>query len=149
MDNRKQGYLDALSQKHNELLKMLELTKLAKFTAEGDEDQMANEAENFATLYERRAKSIENIQKLDKTLAKYKDLEDNKEVAAASKALIDKIKETARAITELDKKNTEISKKLMDFLKGNIKTIRDGRGISNAYSDVQGSSTGYHFDSSK
>jgi seryl-tRNA synthetase len=128
---------------------MLELTKLTKFTAEGDEEHLTKEAENFSTLYERREKIIEKIQALDKTLAKYKDLEDNKEAAEAGKALADKIKDTAKAIVELDKKNAEISKKLMDFLKGNIKTIRDGRGISNAYSDLQGSSSGYRFDSSK
>jgi len=150
MDDREQEYLDVLNQKLKALLTILKLTEQTKVTGEGDEDQLYQEAENYATLYERRANIITKIEEFDKIIANHinNGIEEDKKIAAESKTLADKMKSAVKSVTELDKKNMAASEKLMGFLKGNIKKMRDGRGVNNAYIDMQGASSGNYFDSS-
>ena len=149
MDDRKKEYLDVLNQKLDALTKVLNSTKRLKLTGEGESEQLEQEAEAFSSLYEQRANVITKIEKMDESLAQFKDLENDKQFAKVRQPVVDKIKKTAKAIAELDKKNIEISNKLMEFLKGNLKKIRDGRDINNAYTEDHVSTSGYHFDSTK
>jgi hypothetical protein len=146
MDDRKQKYLDILTKKLDALLKIHKSTRSIVITGEGDDDVLEVEADEFATLYDNRAKLIAEIEIFDKDLLQYKDLEDDEGLKKKKTPLIEKIRETAKAIVELDKKNIAASTKLMAYLKGNIKQIRDGRDISSAYSDTSGSMSGYYFD---
>jgi uncharacterized coiled-coil DUF342 family protein len=150
MDERKQEYLSEylslLTQKLDALLNMLETTSQLIITGEGDDEQLEKEATNFSSLYEKRAKVISKIQKIDRELTQRSDLEKDKSAAKASKPIIDKIKETAKALVEMDKKNIETAQKLTEFLKGNLKSIREGRDIANIYVDTDVSSSGYYFD---
>lgn len=139
----KENYLSILRQKLDALTKMLEATKRLDITAEGDDDNMVREAELYASLYEQRADMIVQIQKMDEALSLYKDLEEK--FAKASQPVLDKIKETARAMVELDKAHMEKSGKILQSLGLNLKKIRDGRDINNAYLDMSNTS-GYHLD---
>lgn len=144
MDGKKHSehseHLDTLKQKLEAMNMILKATKRLTFTGEGNEEQLEKEAELFSSLYEQRADVITKIQKMDEILTKY-----NTETPETIK-ITEKIKETAKAIVELDKKHVEISKKHMLFLRGNIKKIRDGRDINNAYVDDTVASSGYYFD---
>jgi len=146
MDNRRQEYMDILKEKSAVMANLLEATQSLEFSGEGDEEQLLQEAEFFSSLYEQRADVFVRIKMMDETLAEFKDLEDDIALAKISKPISDGIRETAKALVELDKKNIQASEKLMAFLKTNLKKIRDSRGASNAYSAAAGS-TGYHFDS--
>ena len=136
-------HLEILSQKQHELAKILNATKQLKLTGEGDDENMEREAELFTSLYEERADVIAKIQKMDEDLAQF---EDNWADDIAAQEIIAKIKETAKGIADLDKEHLVVSDKLMEFLKKNIKKIRNGRGVSSAYTDPE-SSSGYYFDS--
>jgi hypothetical protein len=149
MDDRRKEYLDILSRKLSALVKILDITDSYEFTGSGSDEHMEQEAESFASLYEERAEIITEIEKMDAALVPFKDLESDKKTVQAGKSVLNRIKETAKAITERDKKNMEISANLTAFLKGNLKKIRDGRDVSNAYTEAQRSSSGYYFDSTK
>ena len=136
-------YIDTLQEKLDTMTRILEATKLLELTGKGDEENLEREAELFSSLYEQRADVIINIQQMDEALGKYKA--DGTSDAKAKK-ITDKIKETAKAIVELDKKHIAASEKLTVFLRGNLKQIRDGRDVSGAYSDDAASTSGYYFD---
>lgn len=130
---------DLLKQKLDALIMILEATERLKLTGEGDDDKILQEAELFSSLYEQRAEVITKIQKLDEELSRHEEVK-------ADKKLLTKIKNTAEKIAELDKKNLEVSEKFKVFLQGNLKKIRDGRDVSNAYVDENLSTSGYYFD---
>ena len=143
----KDEYLDLLNQKLNHLLNMLKATEAEKLTGEGTQEQLAEEADRFSDLYERRASIITSIEEIDKALAsKQIDIESDKVFFAAFSEVSEKIKDTAKTLIELDKKNFEIASRLKEVLKGNIKKLREGRGINNAYSDLTNFSSGHYFD---
>jgi predicted AAA+ superfamily ATPase len=137
----------ALNQKLEALTNMLEATKRLKLTGTGSSDELEKEAEQFASLYEQRAEVVANIQQLDVRLGQYAVNGLGK--SPAQQAAEKKIRETAKAMVELDRQHLAASEKLKGFLKGNLKRIRDGRGISNAYTDILSAQTGYHFDRAK
>jgi citrate synthase len=145
MDDRKQEYLSLLNRKLDALANMLEATQMVQITGTGDDNQLEEEASSFSNLYEHRANIFEEIEKMDESLAQLKDLESDKEFAAACQSITDKMKNIVMEMMELDKKNIEASKKLTEFLKGHIKRIRDGR-VGNKYVDVGESTSGYYFD---
>ena len=132
------GHSDILKQKLEALVNILEATKLLEITGEGDEEQLEREAQLYSSLYEQRANVITKIQNMDEELAKFENVVPDKKISA-------KIAETAKAIVELDRKHLVDSEKLTAFLRGNIKKIRDGRDVSNAYGDHH-TTSGYHFD---
>lgn len=147
MDERKQEYLDTLKEKSQALIIMLEATERVIITGNGDDEQLMQEAEFISSLYEQRADVITRIQKMDETLAQLKDLEKDMALSKLCKPVTDKIKETAKAIVELDKKNIMASEKLTTFLKGGLKKVRDGRDVSSAYNiSTPAASTGHYFD---
>ena len=146
-DESKNEYLDLLNQKLEHLLNMLKATETEKFTGEGSQEQLEEEADRFSDLYEHRANIITSIEKIDEALGlKQMDSESDKAFSAARNEILEKIRETAKTLIELDKKNLEASKKITDFLKGNLKKMREGRGINTAYSDPSQSSSGNYFD---
>jgi hypothetical protein len=149
MDNRKQEYLNVLTQKFEALMKMLGATRLLKITGEGEDDDLVHEAELYSSLYEQRADMIAKIKEMDETLAQFKDIEQDKELLKASEPILKSISEAAKEMAELDKKHLETSKKLSLFLRGGLKKIRDGRDVNNAYTLDAFGSTGYRFDSTK
>lgn len=150
----KREYLAILNQKLDALTKMLEATKRLNLTGEGDEENLEREAELFTSLYEQRADVITKIQKMDEALERseyvvvglLEDLDKDKNFAKARQTIIDRLKETAKAMVDLDKQHLTMSENLMSFVRGNLKKIRDGRDASTAYTDTQGSTSGYHFD---
>ena len=147
MSDRKQEYVSTLEEKLQALIIMLEATERVIITGEGDDEQLYKEAEFISSLYEQRADVVSRIKKMDETLAELKYLEKDKALVKAVKPIEEKIKETAKAIVELDKKNIESSEKLAVFLKGGLKKIRDGRDVSSAYNiSTQAGSSGYLFD---
>ena len=148
MNERKQAYISVLREKSDIMLNLLEATTILEFSGEGDEEAVLQEAEVFSALYERRADIFSAIEKIDESLAEFIDLEEDLALAKTTKPIIDGIKETAKTLIELDKKNIQASEKIMTFLRNNLKKMRDSRGASNAYSAPTGS-TGYHFDSAK
>ena len=139
MDERSKRYADILKEKADALTDILNATKNLKITGIGDDDHLALEAELFSSLYEQREDIIAEIKKMDEDMAQYSDLPEDKKTTG-------KIAKIAKEIASLDKKNMEAGEKLASFLKGNLKTIRDGRGISTAYEEHHGSTSGYHFD---
>lgn len=144
MDYRKQQYMELLDNKLDAVLKMLKATKKLELTAKGTQDEMADEADRFSTLYEQRANIIAHIQKMDEGLADLKDLDTV--LAKEGSPIIDKIKAAAKELVELDKKNMAVSKELTEILRGNIKKIRTGRDINTAYVEAGGNVSGYYFD---
>jgi len=152
MDDRKQQYLDIINQKLDALHKMLEATKRLEISGEGEEDVLELEAERFSSLYEQRAEIFKRIEKMDEELAELKDLESPEtdeadEFVRTRKLIVDKIREMAKELAALDKEHIEASKKITAYLRTNLKQIRDGRDVSNAYTtDTHESSSGYYFD---
>jgi endonuclease III len=146
MEDSNQEYLKLLNKKLESLTNMLKATELETFTGEGDEEQIEAEADRFSGLYEQRANMIKIIERTDKTMASIKIKNNDKAFIKARQEITDKIKETAKAMVELDKKNVEASIKLTDFLRGNVKKMREGRGVSEAYTEF-GSSSGHFYDS--
>jgi C4-dicarboxylate-specific signal transduction histidine kinase len=151
-DSQKQ-YIDLLNQKLDALTKIFDITKNAVFT--GEEEHFEQEAENFAALYEKRANIIARIEKIEvrlSAIAKDCAIDDksskNKEFTKARKTIKDKATTIRDDILALDKNNTEISQKLMNFLKGGMKKLRDGKDISSKYVDAyqQYSTAGYYVD---
>jgi len=138
-DKMSTGHSDILKQKLNALVKIREATQRLEITGEGDEEQLEREANLYSSLYEQRADVILRIQKMDEELARFKNVKPDKDI-------LSKIAENAKAIVELDRKHLAASEKLMAFMKGSIKKIRDGRDVTNAYGAHQATS-GYHFDS--
>ncbi|MCL1988079.1 MAG: hypothetical protein FWG64_08950 [Firmicutes bacterium] len=134
-------YTDILTQKLQALTTIFDATKRIKFESTGSSEHMLQEIERFASLYEQRAEIIEKIKLLDEKLAKYKE-------TPADSKLIAKIKETAKAIADLDKVNIKVSEEYKVFLKGGLKKVRDGRDISIAYSDGDSwaNTAGHFFD---
>ena len=129
-----------LQDKLNALLEMLKLTKETVITGVGEDESLIEEVEAFAMLYDKRAVLITKIEELDAALPPMSDIKG---------PLVDKIRETAKVISDLDKSNTDAANRLMSFVKGNLKTIRNGRGINNAYVDSDEGLSGYYFDKSK
>ena len=139
MDDK--DHLGLLKQKLDALTKILEATRLMELTeGEVSEDDLEREVELFASLYEQRAEVIAKIQKMDEALARYKG------ESPASEKITGKIRDTAKAIFELDKKHIAASERLKASLSGNLKKIRDGRDVSNAYYDDGISTSGHYFD---
>jgi hypothetical protein len=149
LPSSKQEYLNLLNQKLELLLNMQSITQKAEFSGEGDEELLEMETERFVRLYERRAKLMTKIEQTDAALASYKNMESDKELARLRGSIEDKMKEAAKAVLEFDKRNMEFSSKFMLFVKGNLKKIRDGRGVNNAYTDIKGATSGYYFDKTK
>jgi hypothetical protein len=139
-------YLELLNNKLNLLAEMLKATEQETFTGEGSEEQIEDEAERFSALYEHRADIIESIKKIDEALVSIQIDKNDKAFSKSFNEITEKIKEVAKTMVELDRKNLKASKRLTDFLRGNVKKIRQGRGISAAYSDY-GSSSGNYYDS--
>ena len=131
---------DLLTQKLDALNTILAATKRLKITGEGDDEQLEREAELFSSLYEQRAEVIEQIQKLDK------EIEETSKGQEPDRKLLDKIRDTAKAIAELDRQHIAASEKLTVFLRGGLKQIRDGRDVSNAYGEDIGNTSGHYFD---
>ena len=147
MDGRKQEYLNILNQKLDSLLNMLKATQILQITGEGDDDNLVNEAELYSSLYEQRAEVIKKIEKMDEKLVQYDDIKDNADLVKARSPIIDKIKAAAKEMAELDKKHLESSKKLTKFLRDELKKIRDGRDINNAYNfEAYEALSGSYFD---
>jgi vacuolar-type H+-ATPase subunit I/STV1 len=147
MEDCNREYLELLNKKLESLTNMLKATEQEIFTGgDGDEEQINDEADRFAALYEHRANIIASIEKIDEALAAKQLDKNDKAFAKSHNEIAEKITNVAKALVELDKKNVKASKRLTDFLRGNVKKIRDGRGISVAYSDF-GSSSGNYYDS--
>ena len=136
-------HTELLNQKLDIITKIFEATKRLKISGEGSEEEIEQEISHFSSLYEQRADLIKHIQKIDVEIAGLNEKSDSNEVAC----IINKIKEAAKGTAELDKQYMKMSAKLSDFLKGNLKKIRDGRDMSNAYSDVDVySQSGSYYD---
>lgn len=145
METVEQQYLKLLNQKSAEVGKILELTQQAHFT--GLKENIEDESERFASLYENREEIISRIQMIDDALSDeaFDDVADSEE--PIYKQTIERIKSMAAAIVELDKKNMAVSEKLSGLLRGNLKQIREGRGTSDKYTSVYEESTsGFLFD---
>lgn len=146
MDDRKQ-YLELLNKRLEYLQQMLQLTQKKQFDSpESDEEAMFKATEEFSGLYESRGRVVARIEKIDAELVKYKHMENDKDIEEEVNAIKAKVKETAAAIIELDKKHMSLSTKFTGFIKDGLKKIRDGREMSNMYGDGE-SSSGNFFDS--
>jgi hypothetical protein len=149
MDDCKQNYIELLNKKLSSLTKMLETTQRVTITGEGEHEDLEKDAEQFASLYERREVFINTLKQLDESLAQFKEYEKDPDLIKAATPILKCIGEKAKSIAELDKKNIAVSAKISAFFKGNLKKLRDSRDISNKYSyDIDGSA-GHFFDSAK
>ena len=146
MNGSKEEYLELLNQKMANLQKMLEITEKAQFTGKGARDVLAEEAEAFAALYEKRARIVKKIENIENKLSSYKDVKDDPSIANDTTFIREKTKETVATIMALDKKNIVLSAKFMEFLKNNLKQIRNHKGASGAYTDDIVSTSGSYFD---
>ncbi|MCL1998059.1 MAG: hypothetical protein FWG65_04745 [Turicibacter sp.] len=135
-------HLEILTKKLEIMGKMLSATERLKLTAVGERENLEREAELFSSLYEQRADAIARIKRLDEELAALGEA-----AGEAELGLLQKISDVAERLIELDKLHAKKSEQLMAFLKGNLKTIRVGRGVADAYDAYgDGDGTGYYLD---
>jgi hypothetical protein len=127
---------------------MLFATESETFTGEGDQDHLEDEADRFSDLYEHRTNIISQIELIDVTLAANQiDIESDTAFKETVHKTLEEIRETAKALVDLDKKNILVSEKLSNFLRSNLKKLRDGRGVNTAYTDpLHQASSGRNFD---
>ena len=138
-------YTELLNTKLKIVTQIYAATKRLKITGEGSDEEIEREISLYSSLYEQRADLIKRIQKIDEEIAVLKNngLADSKEAAD----IISKIKKAAKGTVDLDKQYMEISAKFSAFVKSNLKKIRDGRDMSNAYTDPDMySQSGNYFD---
>jgi len=147
-ENRKQQqqFVELLKQKLAALHGMVEITSKLELTGEGDGDKIADEAERFSLVYEQRAVIVAKIQKLDFVIDSLKeDFKDSKDV----EEVMQKIREAAKTLVEMDRKNIEASAKLTVFLRDNLKKMKDGKDLNHRYSELGDMTSGHRFDSKK
>jgi len=121
-------------QKKSELLnRVLALTEAAVFT--GGED----DADVFISLIEARGELFDQIKILDDEIP---DAALNTE----AEAVLADIKKTAGRIYAVDKRHEAETARMMAGLKKSLKEIKDGRNVSQKYTDFIAVSDGMYFD---
>jgi len=137
MENLRDRCLELLEQKHAALQRMLDVTKQVTFT--NDEANAEKEAEAFITLYERRSNILSRIEKIDDALGLLDPLEaddmQDAEFQAKVVAFREQAKDIARELVEIDKSNMTVYEKLTNYLKENMRSVRQNMDMNKRYSD--------------
>ena len=125
--------LELLKKKNELLARVLEITEAAVFT--GGED----DPEVFIGLIEMRGEIFNQIKILDDEIS---DAALNTE----AEAILADIKKTAGKIYAVDKRREAETARMMAGLKKSLKEIKDGRNVSQKYTDFIAVSDGMYFD---
>jgi hypothetical protein len=137
--------VDYLNQKREMLNEMLFLTKSVRFNGTD------TDAENYIVLVEKRQEIMDKIHNLDMEADFSPEKIDTLPIGLSKDAglLWDNIKSLAAQIIELDKELLEKAEGIVNNLKGNMKTMQEGKSIRNIYSEDMTAYNGYYFDKRK
>lgn len=137
--------VDYLNQKREMLNEMLFLTKSVRFNGTD------TDAENYIALVEKRQEIMDKIHNLDMEADFSPEKIDTLPIGLSKDAglLWDNIKSLAAQIIELDKELLEKAEGIVNNLKGNMKTMQEGKSIRNIYSEDMTAYNGYYFDKRK
>ncbi|MBE6012797.1 hypothetical protein [Anaeropeptidivorans aminofermentans] len=137
--------VDYLNQKREMLNEMLFLTKSVRFNGTD------TDPENYIALVEKRQEIMDKIHNLDMEADFSPEKIDTLPIGLSKDAglLWDNIKSLAAQIIELDKELLEKAEGIVNNLKGNMKTMQEGKSIRNIYSEDMTAYNGYYFDKRK
>jgi len=140
-----EAYLELMGQKTIILEKILTLTKGTVFS--GEKQDAEKDAEAFAELYERREKIIKRIEKIEAEMAALNlPPAFGPEMNEAVDSIIDQQKAIAAQLLKLDEANTEMYHKIKAHVQLDMKNVRQGLDVNEAYADTYVTGEGSYFD---